>query len=109
MIKEFSSVAQKRYGEMNNFSIINDSITNHYHELNGSDVIIALKKMEHISEHIVVRIIEKIILARPKAFICSVPNEVSPIVLIKNIRSLLMGYDRHKEYTWKENFYASFF
>lgn len=105
----FSADAQKRYGEMHNFRVINDSITNHYNELNESDVIMAMETLEHIPEHSVVRIIENIAMARPKVFICSVPNKVGPIVFIKNIGSLMMGYVRHKEYTWKETFFASFY
>jgi hypothetical protein len=76
--KDFSEIAINRYGVFNNFRVINDTIENHYTELANSDVILALETLEHIPEHVVVRIIEQIALATPKAFICSVPNEVGP-------------------------------
>ena len=107
--KESCEVAQERYGHHENFRIINDSIEHHTKEFLNVDVIIALETMEHIPEHVVVKVIEKIGLAKPTAFICSVPNEVGPIVLIKNIGSFLTGYMRHKEYTWSETFHAGFY
>jgi hypothetical protein len=69
----------------------------------------SLETLEHIPEHIVVRLIEHIAAANPKYFVCSVPNEVGPIVWIKNVGSLLMGYYRHKEYKWSETLYAGFY
>ncbi len=107
--KDFSDVAGERYGAFKNFKIINDTIENHYSLLANSDVILSLETLEHIPEHIVVRLIEQIALAKPEAFFCSVPNEVGPIVLVKNIGSLLTGYMRHKEYKWSETFYAGFY
>jgi hypothetical protein len=65
--------------------------------------------LEHIPGHIVVRLIEHIAIANPKYFVCSVPNEVGPIVWIKNVGSLLMGHIRHKEYKWNETLYAGLY
>ncbi len=107
--KEYADTAQARYGECSNFRVINDTIENHYGELSNTDVVIALETLEHIPEHIVVRVVEQISLAKPKAFICSVPNEVGPIVLVKNFGSLLTGYIRHREYKWSETMYAGLF
>lgn len=105
----FAEIARERHGAKSNFRIINDSVANHYVELSGADVILALETLEHIPEHVVVRLIEQIAAARPKVFFCSVPNEVGPIVLIKNLGSLLTGYMRHTEYRWRETFHASLF
>jgi hypothetical protein len=107
--KEFSETARQRYGSHQNFTIINAPVEAHFAEFQQADIILALETFEHIPEHIVVRIIEQIAIAKPKVFICSVPNEVGPIVLIKNIGSLLMGYNRHREYKWSETLYAGIF
>lgn len=106
---ELLEVAKERYSNFDNFKVINDSITNHYHELQNADVILALESLEHIPENIVVRLVEQIARAQPTAFMCSVPNEVGPVLFLKNIGSLLMGYMRHKEYTWKETLHAGLF
>lgn len=105
----FFETAKFRYGSYPNFRIINDSIENHYRELEGVDLVISLETLEHIPENIVVRLIEKIGLAKPKYFLCSVPNEIGPIIWIKNIGSLIMGYMRHKEYKWSETLYAGLY
>lgn len=107
--QSFAETAQQRYGDKANFRVINDTIENHYAELESVDVIMSLETLEHIPEHIVVRLIEKIAAVNPKYFICSVPNEVGPIVWIKNVGSLLMGYMRHTEYKWRETFYAGIY
>ncbi len=107
--RNFAEVAAQRYGAFENFKIINGLIQDHYSELENADVILALETLEHIPEHIVVRIIEKIAQMSPKVFMCSVPNEVGPIIWLKNVGSLLMGYTRHKEYKWSETFFAGIF
>ena len=104
-----AETARSRYGMSPNFRIVNDSIENHYAELENVDFLISLETLEHIPEHIVVRLIERIAVANPKYFVCSVPNEVGPIVWIKNIGSLLMGYVRHSEYKWSETLYAGLY
>jgi SAM-dependent methyltransferase len=105
----FAETARSRYGGQPNFRIINDSVENHYAELDNVDFIISLETLEHIPEHTVVRLIERIAVANPKYFICSVPNEVGPIVWIKNVGSSLIGYVRHKEYKWSETFFAGLY
>lgn len=107
--KNFAAVAEQRYGSFENFKIINGLIQDFYSELDNADVVLALETLEHIPEHTVVRVIEKIAEANPKVFMCSVPNEVGPIIWIKNVGSLLMGYTRHKEYKWSETFFAGIF
>lgn len=105
----FAKTAKSRYGSQPNFRIINDSIENHYTELENVDFLMSLETLEHIPERIVVRLIERISSANPKYFVCSVPNEIGPIVWIKNIGSLLMGYYRHTEYKWSETLYAGLY
>jgi SAM-dependent methyltransferase len=107
--KNFADVAKARYGSFDNFRMINGLIQDFYSELENADVVLALETLEHIPEDIVVRVIEKIAQAHPKAFMCSVPNEVGPIIWIKNVGSLLMGYTRHREYKWRETFFAGVF
>jgi hypothetical protein len=65
-----------------------------------------LEALEHIPEHAVVRIVEQVAVARPHLFVCSVPVEIGPSIWFKNVGSLLMGYSRHREYTWNETFWA---
>lgn len=105
----FSEMAKSRYDTHPNFRIINDSIENHYAELENVDFVIALETLEHIPEDIVVRVVEHIAIANPEYFVCSVPNEVGPIIWVKNVGSLLMGYMRHKEYKWSETLYAGLY
>ena len=73
------------------------------------EVVTALETMEHIDGPTVVRIIENIARARPRRFLCSVPIEIGPSVLIKNVGSLLMGYSRHKTYTWRQTLAAGLY
>jgi hypothetical protein len=105
----FAETAKSRFGSLSNFRIINDSIENHYAEFENVDFILSLETLEHIPEHIVVRLIEHIAAANPKYFVCSVPNEVGPIVWVKNLGSFLMGYTRHTEYKWIETLYAGLY
>ncbi len=98
--------AIERYQHRPNFTIIHDAVENKIDLINNADVIIALETLEHIPEHIVVRIIEKIAEIGPRVFACSVPVEIGPAIWLKNIGSLFFGYVRHKEYTWKETFWA---
>lgn len=104
-----AEVALERYGKNSNFKYINDSITQHYEDMCNYDIIVCLETFEHIPESDVVRIIEKIGESRPKLFVCSVPNEIGPIILIKNIGSALIGWKRHKEYTFAETVKASLY
>jgi hypothetical protein len=62
--------------------------------------------LEHIPEHEVVRLVERIAGARPKLFICSVPVELGPALWLKNIGAWLCRYPRYKEYAWAQTFWA---
>ena len=105
--EKFAKTAQKRFKNFNNFNIINGRVENYIDTFEDVDVITALETFEHIPEKNVVRIIEKIAKIDPKLLIISVPVEIGPAIALKNIGSLLSGYNRHKEYTWTETFWAS--
>lgn len=67
----------------------------------------ALETLEHIPEPTVFRLIEDVRIMQPKLFICSVPVEIGPVIWVKNLGSLLMGYQKSRsQYTWKETFWA---
>ncbi|WP_428819429.1 class I SAM-dependent methyltransferase [Microbulbifer sp. MCCC 1A16149] len=103
---KFVKRANAHYGEHPNFKVIQGYAEDHFDVLANADVIVALETLEHIPEHTVVRIVEAVAAAKPKLFICSVPVEVGPAIWLKNIGSFFCGYMRHKEYTWKETFWA---
>ncbi len=62
------------------------------------DLVICLETLEHLRPNVARQLIANISYYSP-AFICSVPNELGPMILIKNLGSALMGYSRHKEYS----------
>jgi SAM-dependent methyltransferase len=72
------------------------------------DAVVALETFEHIPARELFRIIEFISEAEPKVFICSVPIEVGPIVMIKNFGSMMIGYHRWREYSAGETLRAGF-
>lgn len=98
--------AQERYQGQPNFRIISDAAEKQLSIIADADIVVALETLEHIPEHIVVRIVEEVAKAKPKLFVCSVPVEVGPAIWFKNLGSLASGYMRHTEYTWKETFWA---
>jgi len=98
-----------RYGHFDNFKIIQDSIENQFEMFNDVDIIIGLETFEHLPEWLVVRTVEAISKVSFMYLYVTVPNEVGPAILIKNIGSALMGYQRYKEYQWRETFYASIY
>jgi len=109
LTKKFYDVAHDRFSQFENFNIIFDSIENQFEKFIDADVIIGLESFEHIPEPLVVRTIEAISKASFMYLYITVPNEVGPAILIKNIGSALMGYERYKEYEWRETFFASIY
>ena len=107
--ENYCDIASQRYSQFENFQIICDSIENQFEKFTDSDVIIGLESFEHIPEWLVVRTIEAISKASFMYLYITVPNEVGPALLIKNIGSALMGYTRYKEYKWRETFFASIY
>jgi hypothetical protein len=93
-----------------NFKVIHGSATDTDILMSQvADMVVALESLEHIPEHDVVRLIERIAQMRPMYFICSVPVEIGPAIWLKNLGSLLSGYMRHREYTWAETFWAGLY
>lgn len=73
------------------------------------DLMIALETLEHIPEHVVVRIVENVCqIARPKRFVVSVPVEIGPAIWIKFLGSKLMRY-RRPHYSTSEAFWAGLY
>ncbi len=105
--QNFSMVAEQRYGQYENFKIINEAIEDNFFLFKDADVVLALESLEHIPELLVPDIIKSIADFKVKYFYCTVPNEIGPAILIKNIGSLLMGYNRYREYTWRETWNAT--
>ena len=105
----FYDIANERYGDFENFEIVCDSVENQYSKFTDSDIVIGLETFEHIPENLVVRVIEAIADSSVPLFYCTVPNEVGPAILIKNLGSFIMGYSRHKEYSWKETISSSLY
>jgi len=103
---EFVKVAEERYKEYSNFKIIQGAAENYISKIKKVDIVVALETLEHIPEHTVIRIIEEIAKSNPRYFVSSVPVEIGPAIWFKNIGSLMAGYMRHNEYSWKETFWA---
>jgi len=101
--------ANERYGEHANFRSLCVSAADPVICDRPYDVVIALETMEHIEGPTAARIIEQIAEISPRRFVCSVPIEIGPSVLIKNVGSVLMGYSRHRTYTWKQTLAAGLY
>ena len=109
LTKDFCDTAYEKYNQFENFKIIHDSIENQFEKFTDADVIIGLESFEHIPEWLVVRTIEAISKTSFMYLYITVPNEIGPALFIKNVGSALMGYTRHKHYSWRETFFASIY
>jgi 2-polyprenyl-3-methyl-5-hydroxy-6-metoxy-1,4-benzoquinol methylase len=91
--EERVAVARERHGHHRNFRVIHDSATEALQHVQADqvDVVVALETLEHVPEHEVVRIVERIAELRPKRFICSVPVEIGPAIWVKNVGSFVTG------------------
>ncbi len=105
--QDFCDLATSRYGDAPNFRVHCTSIADRLDLLDRCDLILALESFEHIPEPTVVRVVEAIGASDFQALYVTVPNEIGPAIALKNIASLLMGYVRHREYTWAETFHAA--
>ncbi|MDJ0825505.1 MAG: class I SAM-dependent methyltransferase [Rhodobacter sp.] len=105
--QEYCTLAQERYGGRGNFEVHCASVADTLNLIDRFDLIIGLETFEHIPEPTVVRVIEAIGRSDFGRLYVTVPNEVGPAVAIKNLGSMLMGYTRHKQYTWAETFFAA--
>jgi SAM-dependent methyltransferase len=105
----FIEAAQRQFGHLKNFRVevrpAQDA--DFLASLNRPDIVFALETFEHIPERDVMRIVETVAQLKPRRFVCSVPVEVGPAILAKNVGSWLMGYGRHREYSWRETLAAA--
>lgn len=107
--KDFCDLAAGRYSAHGNFRIARANIADRLDLIDRFDLIIGLESFEHIPECVVVRVAEAIGASEFQRLYITVPNEIGPAVAMKNIGSWLMGYVRHREYSWKETFHASIY
>ena len=107
--RDFVDLATRRYGAEPNFRVHCASIADKLDLVDKVDLILALETFEHVPEPIVVRAAEAIGRSQFQKLFVTVPNEVGPALAIKNVGSFLMRYNRHRQYTWKETFYASIY
>ncbi|MEM0953115.1 MAG: class I SAM-dependent methyltransferase [Pseudomonadota bacterium] len=103
----FVRLAAERYGDQNNFEVIEADIQEHIAKLANYDLVMGLESFEHIPEPLVVKLVEAIGASDFQRLYVTVPNELGPALAIKNVGSFLMGYERWKEYSWRETFFAS--
>jgi len=106
--EQLTACARQRYGDRPNFRMITASALEV--DLAGQakqpDVVLALETLEHVFADEVPELVARIAGLTPRLFVCSVPVEVGPIVWIKNVGSALMRYNRHRNYTWPQTFWA---
>ena len=91
--KDFCDIANKKYNQYQNFKIIQGSVENHFEIFSDADVIIGLESFEHIPSWLVVRTIEAISKSSFMYLYLTVPNEVGPAILVKNVGSAIIGFD----------------
>jgi SAM-dependent methyltransferase len=105
----FVEAAQRQFGHLKNFLVESRPAqdADFLASLKRPDAVFALETFEHIRASDVVRIVEAVARLKPRRFVCSVPVEVGPAVLAKNVGSWLMGYGRHREYSWRETWAAA--
>ncbi len=108
---EFCRIAQERHAHRDNFRVIHGSASDPavFPMLGHPDLLCALETLEHIPEHQVVRIVERMARLEPRLAVFSGPIEIGPSILIKNVGSLLVGYARAKNRPWREVFWASLY
>jgi SAM-dependent methyltransferase len=104
-------LCRKKYA-VNNYQFVNANICDYAHNDMvlpfSPTAVVALECFEHILESEIPGLIDWLSSLKCPLFI-SVPNEIGPAIFLKNMGSALMGYVRHKEYTWAETFYAAFY
>lgn len=107
MRQKHCAVARQRFGNRPNFRAVRNIIGNCLPLIDDCDLVIALETLEHIPEDEVAVLIEHIGRAEIDGFYCTVPNEVGPAIAIKNLGSALIGYQRHREYSWRDTFHSA--
>ena len=101
--KDINTKLYERYSDFKNFKLIEknaldiDDLKNKHF-----DLIILFDVLEHIELKNRIKLINKISQFKFNKILINVPNEVGLSILIKNFGSMLLGYERYKEYTVKE-------
>lgn len=108
---EFIRVALERYGSRPNFQARCAEVADPgvFAGIESPDLVCALETLEHIPERDSIRIVEAVSRLAPRRFVCSVPVEVGPALWIKNVGSLLLGYERHRQRPWREVFWVGIY
>lgn len=106
MNAEFLDAARARYGSCANFRVLHGNALDNLDQVGSPDVIVALETLEHCPVPVSFRIVEKVAELQPQLFVCSVPIEIGPSIILKNFGSAALGYVRHRSYSWKETLWA---
>lgn len=100
----------KKHENKKNFSLFQGDVYEFdYTSLPDINLVVALETFEHIHTSRIQKILNDLRELNACHYFFSVPAEIGPSILIKNIASFLMGYNRHEEYTWRETFLASMY
>jgi SAM-dependent methyltransferase len=109
----FIAEARRLYGARENFRVVCEGaetfVAREGPSLGPLDLVFALETLEHIHAMEAVRLIERIAALRPRLFVASVPVEIGPAIVLKNLGSALTGYQRHREYALKETLWAGLY
>ena len=107
--QDFCDLARERYDGESGFEIHQVGICERLDLIDRCDLILGLESFEHILEPEVERIVDAIGRAEFQKLLITVPNELGPAIVLKNVGSLLMGYMRHKEYRWRDTYHAAIY
>ncbi len=107
--EDFIALSNKRYSRYKQFKAIQVDCEEYLKRNKEFDLIISFDSFEHIPLDKRNNIINLISRTNCKYLFVNVPNEIGPAILVKNLGSLLMGYIRHKEYSFKDTLNAFFY
>jgi SAM-dependent methyltransferase len=104
----FVEKARELYGNRPGFCVRQGLVQEHPGLDFAPDVVLGLEVLEHLPEPDVGPLLARLAaLPTARRYVFSVPVEVGPAIAVKNMGSALMGYVRHREYTWKETLWAA--
>lgn len=106
----FITAAKRYHGHRPRCTFVEaDAADPSHYQPDSADIVFALETLEHIPESSVVRIVENVCrIVRPKLFVVTVPVEVGPAIWIKNLGSVMMGYNRGSG-NFSETFWAGLY
>lgn len=110
---EFIAAAQQRYGGREGFAAhlasADEFVCGPAIALGPFDLVFALETMEHMPAPRVMQALEGVAALAPRRFVASVPVEVGPAIVLKNVGSALTGYMRHQEYSLADTFWSALY